>query len=48
MKKTDVILIRIEPALKRAAKKQAKLEGRSLSNWLLLQVRRGLEKDERS
>jgi predicted HicB family RNase H-like nuclease len=34
MAKTDSIQLRVEPHLKAAAEKAAKLERRSLSNWI--------------
>ncbi|MFV8817411.1 toxin-antitoxin system HicB family antitoxin [Haliea sp. E17] len=49
MSKTKVLNIRIEPDLKKKAKKLAEADGRSLSNWvtkLISDTVEGAEKDK--
>jgi len=46
--KDKILNIRIEPELKRQAKKLADQEGRSLSNWLTWLIRRELKRAGKS
>lgn len=47
MGKTKVLNLRIDPDLKKAAKKLAEKDGRTLSNWVTHLIRRELEKVEK-
>lgn len=44
MSKTKILNLRIDPELKKAAKKLADKEDRSLSNWVTRLIRRELER----
>ena len=44
MTKTERIILRIDPATKEQAKRQAAAEGRTLSNYLIELVRRDSKK----
>ncbi len=44
MSKTKLLNIRIDPDLKKRAKKLAEADGRSLSNWITLLIERELKK----
>lgn len=43
MSKTKVLNLRIDPDLKKAAKKLADADGRSLSNWVTRLIQREVE-----
>jgi len=43
MSKTKILNLRIEPDLKKAAKKLAESDGRSLSNWVTWLIQREVE-----
>lgn len=47
MSKTKVLNLRIEPELKRRAKKLAENDGRSLSNWVTNLIKREVKKSEK-
>jgi len=47
MSKTKILNLRIDPELKKAAKKLADKEDRSLSNWVTQLIRRELERSGR-
>lgn len=47
MAKTKILNLRIDPELKKAAKKLAEKEDRSLSNWVTRLIQRELEQHER-
>jgi len=44
MSKTKILNLRIDPDLKKAAKKIAEDDGRSLSNWVTRLIQREVEK----
>lgn len=44
MSKTKVLNLRIDPDLKKAAKKLAEEDGRSLSNWVTHLIKKQVEK----
>ena len=44
MSKTKILNIRIEPDLKKKARKVAEAEGRSLSNWVTWVIEKEIEK----
>lgn len=44
MSKTKILNLRIEPELKKAAKKMAAKDGRSLSNWVTRLIQREIDK----
>ncbi len=46
MSKTKLINIRIDPEMKKKAKKIAENEGRSLSNWVIHLISREIAKDQ--
>lgn len=46
MSKTKLINIRIDPDLKKRARKMADKEGRSLSNWVTYLITREIENSE--
>lgn len=43
MSKTKILNLRIEPELKKAAKKLADTDGRSLSNWVTWLIQREVD-----
>ena len=43
MAKTKILNLRIEPDLKKAAKKLAEADGRSVSNWVTWLIQREVE-----
>ncbi len=43
MSKTKILNVRIDPNLKKAAKKLAESDGRTLSNWVTRLIRREVE-----
>lgn len=43
MSKTKILNLRIDPDLKKAAKKVAEADGRSLSNWVTRLIQREVE-----
>ncbi len=47
MPKTKLLNIRIDPELKKKAKKLAQEDGRSLSNWVTKLIARQVEKAEK-
>ncbi len=47
MSKTKIMNIRIEPELKKKAKKLAEADGRSLSNWVTKLISARVEEAER-
>ena len=47
MPKTKVLNLRIDPDLKKQAKKLADKDGRTLSNWVTYLIRREVEKLEK-
>ena len=47
MPKTKILNLRIEPELKKLAKKMAEKDGRTLSNWVTQLIRREVEKTGR-
>jgi len=47
MAKTKILNLRIDPELKKAAKKLAEKEDRSLSNWVTRLIQREVEKSSR-
>jgi predicted HicB family RNase H-like nuclease len=47
MPKTKVLNLRIDPDLKKQAKKLADKDGRTLSNWVTHLIRREVEKAEK-
>ena len=47
MPKTKVLNLRIDPELKKLAKKLAEKDGRTLSNWVTHLIRREVEKAEK-
>ena len=44
MSKTKILNVRIDPNLKKAAKKLAESDGRTLSNWVTRLIRREVER----
>jgi predicted HicB family RNase H-like nuclease len=44
MSKTKILNVRIDPDLKKAAKKLAESDGRTLSNWVTRLIRREVER----
>ena len=48
MSKSKLLNIRIDPELKRKAKKVAEYDNRSLSNWVICLIRKEVEKREKS
>ena len=44
MSKSKILNLRIDPDLKKAAKKLAEADGRSLSNWVTRLIQREVEK----
>jgi predicted HicB family RNase H-like nuclease len=48
MSKTKLLNIRIQPELKRKAKKLAEADGRSLSNWVTHLIASEVEKADKS
>ena len=47
MSKTKVLNLRIDPDLKRSAKKLAEADGRSLSNWVTWLIQREVDQAKR-
>jgi antitoxin component of RelBE/YafQ-DinJ toxin-antitoxin module len=47
MSKTKILNVRIDPDLKKQAKKLAEKDGRTLSNWVTHLIRRELDKAEK-
>jgi len=47
MSKTKILNIRIDPEMKKAAKKLAEEEGRSLSNWITWLIQREVKKNQK-
>ena len=47
MSKTKILNLRIEPELKKQAKKIAEKDGRTLSNWVTVLIRREVEKADK-
>lgn len=45
MSKTKILNLRIEPELKKQAKKIAEADGRSLSNWVTRLIEREVERE---
>jgi len=48
MSKTKIINIRIDPDLKKRAKRLAEADGRSLSNWVIKLIASSAEKAEKT
>ena len=48
MSKEKIINIRVEAELKKAAKKMAENDGRSLSNWIVMLIRNEINKNKPS
>lgn len=46
-KKTKILNLRIDPELKKAAKRLAEADDRSLSNWVTRLIQREVEKAEK-
>lgn len=47
MSKTKILNLRIEPELKKQAKKLAEKDGRTLSNWVTQLIRHEVEKAQK-
>lgn len=47
MKKTKILNLRIDPDLKKQAKKLAEKDGRTLSNWVTWLIQQQVEKTEK-
>jgi predicted HicB family RNase H-like nuclease len=47
MPKTKILNLRIDPDLKKQAKKLAEKDGRTLSNWVTHLIRREVEKADK-